>query len=127
MKRVFLAALVVFLATATLVAQEAAKADIKGSWDMSIETPQGGRPLTMKISEVDGEKITGALESQQGVLPFTGKFVGSDINFVASFDAGGQAVLMTFTGKLADGKLSGSVDFGGFGSGGWSAQRSKGR
>ena len=122
MKRVLLASLIVLIGCATAFSQETG---VKGRWDPSIETPQGAMPLTI-IMTVEGEKITGTLSSQRGDLAITGTVSGNTLTFSGTFEANGQQIILKFTGKLDGDSMTGEVDFGGMGGGGWSAKRAKG-
>src|SRR5215510_824256 len=120
MKRVLLASLIVLIGCTTAFAQETG---VKGRWDASIETPQGAMPLTIIIETVEGEKISGTLSSQRGDLAITGTVSGNTLTFSGTFDANGQQLIIKFTGKLDGDSMTGEVDFGGMGGGGWSAKR----
>ena len=66
----------------------------------------------------DGEKLTGTYSSQMlGEQPLTGTIKGNDITFgfQASFD--GNAVKVTYTGKVDKDTMKGSVAFGDLGEG----------
>jgi hypothetical protein len=121
MKRTLLVLLIVFGTFTALPAQDAI--DVKGAWSMTIETPQGPMPLTLTFSKVEGEDIAGTLGSSQGDIAVTGKLTAADIKFAGSFEANGRTLTLTFTGKIEKGAMSGQVDFGGMGGGGWSAKR----
>ena len=104
-----------------LTAQDAI--DVKGAWEMTIETPQDAMPISLTVSKVEGEAISGTLSSPQGELAVTGKLHGADVNFAATFEGNGRSLTLTFTGKVTKEGMSGSVDFGGMGQGNWSAKR----
>jgi hypothetical protein len=123
MKRALFASLIVLIGCTAAFSQEAG---VKGRWDASIETPQGAMPLTIIIATVESEKITGTLSSQRGDLAISGTVSGNTLTFSGTFDANGQQLIITFTGKLDGDSMTGEVDFGGMGGGGWSAKRAKG-
>ena len=123
MKRAILVSLIVLAGCIMAVSQETG---VKGRWDATIETPQGAMPLTITIATVEGEKITGNLSSQRGDLAIAGTVSGNTLTFSGTLDANGQQLTITFTGKLDGDSMTGEVDFGGMGGGGWSAKRAKG-
>src|SRR5262245_51557898 len=113
--------LTVFVAMTTAFAQEAS---VKGKWDASIDTAQGPTPVTLTFS-VEGDKVTGTLGSSRGDMVVTGTISGTDITFGGTFEVNGQSIPISFKGKVEGDSMSGQVDFGGMGGGGWSAKRAK--
>ena len=69
-------------------------ADLSGKWTGSLHAPDGNDyPLNYNF-KVDGDKLTGTGESQQGTVPITdGKVSGTDFSF--TIDAGGVALKNT--------------------------------
>lgn len=84
-----------FLTTALLVVAcvvvcLAIAADLNGKWGGSIKTPQGDFPVKYTF-KVDGDKLTGSVDSDQGSLPISdGKINGADFTF--SLDLNGTAI-----------------------------------
>jgi hypothetical protein len=68
--------------------------DLSGKWSGSIKTPDGNQfPLTY-IFKVDGNTLTGAVQSPQGELPITeGKINGNDFSFKLDFN--GMPIIST--------------------------------
>ena len=127
MKRALFAVLIVLATKSLVLAQDAAKSiDIKGIWTMTIETPQGARPTPLKVTEVNGENFKGSFEGPQGSLEIAGTLKGTAITFEANIDTPNGALTLSFEGKIENEKMSGTVSFGSFGSGGWTAERAKG-
>jgi hypothetical protein len=106
--------------TALAIAQS--KADPNGTWDLTLETPQGSRNATAVLKAV-GEKITGVMKRQQGDLPLTGTVKGSDITLVYTIKFQDQDLTITLTGTGDKDSMKGNADFGGFAQGTWSAKR----
>jgi hypothetical protein len=104
------------------VAVAQAKVDINGTWDLTIESPQGTRNATA-VLKADGEKVSGAMKRQQGELPLTGTLKGSDITLVYSIKLQDQDLTITLSGKADKDSMKGNADFGGFAQGTWSAKR----
>jgi hypothetical protein len=98
--------------------------DVSGNWDLTIETQQG--PMTVGLMfKMDKEKLTGALKSPQGDMELAGSVTSKEMKFVGTYNGQNGALEITFVGTPGKEKLSGTVDFGGRGSGSWSAVRPK--
>ncbi len=96
-------------------------ASVVGSWDVTIDSPQGQRTVVMVIKR-DGEKFTGAMKSPQGERPLDSVAVkGDEITFVMTRQVQGQDLVMTYKGKIAKDSMKGDADFGGLATGTWSA------
>src|SRR5215470_9849683 len=98
------------------------KVDPSGTWDLTIETPQGTRNGTA-VLKADGEKISGVMKRQQGDIPLTGTLKGSDITLVYSIKLQDQDLKVTLSGTAEKDSMKGNADFGGFAQGTWSAKR----
>jgi len=111
-----LCALVIFATIA-----QAQNPNAVGSWDITIESPQGPRQ-SMLIIKQDGDKLTGMMKSPRGERPLDSVTVkGSDITMTMTVNAQGQELVVTYKGKIEKDKMSGDADFGGFATGAWSA------
>jgi hypothetical protein len=96
-------------------------ASVVGSWDVTIDSPQGQRTVVMVIKK-DGEKLSGAMKSQAGERPLDSVAVkGDEITFVMTRPVGGQDMVITYKGKVAKDSMKGDADFGGLATGTWSA------
>ena len=100
-----------------------AQKTIAGQWDAEFNTPGGPQPLTL-IFKVDGEKLTGTAKRSRGDVALTGTIKGDDITFGYTIDYNGNAVTLTFTGKVKGDTMSGTVSFNDQASDSWSAKRS---
>jgi hypothetical protein len=98
------------------------KPDVNGTWDLTIESPQGTRNATA-VLKADGEKVSGAMKRQQGELPLTGTIKGSDITLVYTIKFQDQDMKITLSGTADKDSMKGNADFGGFAQGTWSAKR----
>jgi hypothetical protein len=87
---------------------------IVGSWELSVETPQGANTSTLSLKQ-DADKLTGELSSQLGSVPVTGTSTGDDASVVANIDVQGISLQLTFTGKVAGDTFNGQVKLGDFG------------
>ena len=104
--------------------QGVAQADLSGTWDLTIQTAQGDQPLTVMVVQ-DGVNLflTGD-GGKIGEIEMEGTVDGSAVLFEWALDIEGQRLAISFTGTIADdGTISGTIDLGGFGSGGWTAKR----
>jgi hypothetical protein len=114
-----LAALVLFLASATVVAraQEAAI----GEWDMTTVSPVGTSTSTLVITK-DGEKIVAVGKSPNGERPYDSiKVDGKDITLVITIQYDGSPMTITYVGEISKDGMGGAADFGGLAQGTWSA------
>lgn len=98
--------------------------DVTGKWDMTIDTDQGAAPGTLTLTQ-DGEKLTGELASDQGTLEFEGTIIGDKVAWVAEVDAGGAFIEITVEGTVDGDQMMGTLDFGGYGGGDWTAKRAQ--
>jgi hypothetical protein len=98
-------------------------ADVSGAWAIQIDL--GGQAATPTATfKQDGDKLTGTYSSQVlGEQQLTGTVKGNDITFgfQASFD--GNAVKVTYTGKVDKDTMKGSVAFGEMGEGTFTAKK----
>jgi len=132
MKTMFAVVVACVLAVAMPVyAQEAPKpeskpekVDVTGTWDMTVESPQGALEVTAVLKQ-DGEKLTGTQASQMGEVALEGSVVGNEIKYTINIDAGGQQMTIVFAGKVEGDTMAGIFEFGGMGTAAWSAKRRK--
>jgi hypothetical protein len=71
----------------------------------------------------EGEKLTGKIKGRLGEFPLRGTISGNQIKFSYAANFQGQGFTLTFSGAVEKDSMKGAVDFGGFGSGNWSAKR----
>lgn len=115
------------LMSASLAAQEkpAAKpADVAGTWDLSVSSPNGTGSRVLKLQQ-DGEKLTGEIESSMSGGKVAGTIKENAIAFTASVAMDTGTFEIRYTGKVDGDKMSGDVDFGEYGRGTWSGVRRK--
>jgi hypothetical protein len=118
MKRILGTTLVLLTVVLSAAAQSAS---VAGSWDITIESPQGKRDSVLIIKQ-DGGKLTGAMKSPRGERPLDSvKLDGNEITFVMTANVQGQDMVFTYKGKVEKDSMKGDADFGGFASGSWSA------
>lgn len=107
-------------------AQAAPKVDVTGTWIFTVQTEGGGGTPTITLTQT-GDSLTGHYSSQLfGELDFKGTVKDGKISFSISATTQGQAVAITYSGAVESADaMKGNVDFGGFGSGTWTAARKK--
>jgi hypothetical protein len=102
----------------------AAKVDVTGVWDMTVETPNGAIENIGTLKQ-EGEKLTGTLASQMGEIALEGTVVGTEIKWVLNIDMGGQQMSIAFAGKVEGETMAGIFEMGGMGTLTWSAKKRK--
>jgi hypothetical protein len=119
MKRIPVATFVLLFAlTAALGGQTPSAV---GTWDITIESPQGKNNALLVIKK-DGDKLTGSMKSARGERPIESVAVtGNDIIFLMKANIQGQDMVFTYKGKIEKDSMKGDADFGGFATGTWSA------
>ena len=123
MKKIF-ATTVIFLVTLSVILA-AQNPSVVGSWDITIDSPQGQNKALLVIKK-DGDKLTGAMKSPRGERPIESvTLTGNDITFVMKANVQGQDMVFTYKGKVEKDSMKGDADFGGFATGTWSAVPSK--
>ena len=95
---------------------------VAGEWDAEFNTPGGPQPLKL-IIKVDGEKISGTAKRSRGDVALTGTIKGDDIVFSYTVEYNGNAVTLTFAGKVKGDSMGGTVSFNESASDEWSAKR----
>jgi len=119
MKTILSTNLILLVASLSALAGQGASAI--GSWDLTINSPNGQRTVVLVIKK-DGDKLTGATKGPQGERPLDSITVnGDEITFVMTRPVGGQDMKMTYKGKVAKESMKGDADFGGMATGTWSA------
>ena len=122
MKRIVVSVfVVVFLSIAQMNTFARPQSNVVGSWDVTIESPQGKRNALLVIKQ-DGGKLTGAMKSPRGERPLDSVALkGDEITFTMTANVQGQDMVFTYKGKVEKDSMKGDADFGGFASGSWSA------
>jgi hypothetical protein len=97
--------------------------DITGKWDLSIGTAQGAMPATLTVKK-EGDKLTGVISSMQGEIPTTVTQKAKDVSIEMSIQTPNGALNIVMSGTVDGDTMKGTADFGGRGSGEWSAKKS---
>jgi hypothetical protein len=104
--------------------QKVDKSSVAGSWNMSINAPQGPMAISMTLTQ-DGKKITGTLSSQMGDTALAGEYADGKLSFSITFEGGGGSMQIAFAATLKDdGTLEGTASSQ-MGDMAWTAERVK--
>jgi hypothetical protein len=122
MKRIVFSVLSVVGITVIFAAGVSAQKTVAGEWDAEFNTPGGPQPLKL-VLKVDGEKLSGTAKRSRGDVAITGTVKGDDITFAYTIEYNGNAVTLTFTGKVKGDTMNGTVSFNESASDEWSAKR----
>jgi hypothetical protein len=124
MKRI---AVFTFCLTVVLVSAAQARpaappqANVAGTWDITIDSPQGQNKALL-ILKKEGDKLTGLMKSARGERPIESvTLTAGEITFVMKASIQGQDMVFTYKGKVEKDSMKGDADFGGFATGTWSA------
>jgi len=100
-------------------------ADAGGTWTAAIESPIGVQNYTYTL-KVEGTKLTGHAKSQfsDGDI-LEGTVKGDEITFVENMNYEGQALKVTYKGKVTGDEIKFTRSVGEFGSEDFVAKRSK--
>jgi hypothetical protein len=98
-------------------------ADILGSWDVSVSTPQGQNTSAPLVLKKDGDKIVGTFSSPQGDQPVEAEVTDQTVTIWFSVRTESGPLSITMKGAAGAGEMKGTVDFGDRGQGHWSAKR----
>src|SRR5215831_12722561 len=97
--------------------------DISGKWTFQVETQLGSGSPTFVFKQA-GEKLTGTYTGAFGAAELTGKVTGDDIEFTFEALIQDQKSKIVYKGKIdAAGKMKGTVEFSGLGSGSWTGSK----
>jgi hypothetical protein len=106
-----------------LISMAALAHDISGKWTFVVETQLGSGSPTFVFKQT-GEKLTGTYNGTFGTAELTGKVTGDEIEFSFDAEIENQKSKIVYKGKIgADGKMTGSVEFAGIGSGTWTGSK----
>jgi hypothetical protein len=113
---------VVFFAVLGLmvVATAASAADMTGTWDVSVQTPQGSGTPTFVLKQ-DGNKLSGDYEGAFGTSKVAGSVDGN--NFIIEYTMSGTKIV--YSGTIDGNKIKGTAKFGPDASGPFTGERAK--
>src|SRR3954463_548669 len=98
---------------------DTSKIDIAGNWSLSVQTDVGSGTPTITFNKQKGDSISGTyISNALGRHDFVGTLKAGKLAFGFTADAGGTGFQMGFSGIIENADtMSGSIDFGGMGSG----------
>lgn len=112
----------------SMPADASAQTVVDGNWLLVLNSPVGVFEIPVSIAQ-DGEQVmaTLAVEAPDGQeFNLEGSLEGSAIRWSAEVDYEGMPILISLSGNVADGSMSGTADYGGMAQGDWSARRAEG-
>ena len=106
-------------------AAAASKNGVAGAWKMKLESPRGTREGVLELS-VYGSSLSGTWTGERGTQQFAGGAVeGPTLSWEVRMPGPMGEISLRFSGLLADGVISGEVEFGSFGKGRFEATRAE--
>lgn len=98
--------------------------DIRGTWDIQFNSPQGTRPATMNILTEEGKLAAYITVAQMGEIAAWVTQKDAAVTMEATVQSQGGPLKIVMSGTVDGNTMKGSVDFGG-GTADWSATRTK--
>jgi len=96
---------------------------VDGTWNVTLSTPMGDRPATLTLT-TSGSDLSGTFGGPQGSQEFSGGSVdGNAVKWKNNFAGAMGQMELAFDGTVDGDNISGSVQFGAFGSGTWKGTR----
>lgn len=118
MKRILGTTLVLLMGVLSAAAQSAS---VVGSWDFTVESPNG-KTTSVLVIKKDGDTLSGMAKGARGErLLESVSVAGSEITFVMKIKFQDQDMVITYKGKVEKDSMKGEADFGGLATGSWSA------
>lgn len=97
-------------------------ADLSGNWSMTVNGPTGPQTSEMSVTQ-DGQEISGTITGSQGAQVFKGTVAGTAVTFGFTMEAMGTPLDIAYAGEVKDQAMAGTVQFGSFGSGDFTAEK----
>ncbi len=101
----------VLASAATGAAQAPSNQDLVGAWNVTLTSPQGTHPSVFTIKDEAGQ-LAGSVALGPQTAPVAVKTSDSGVTLSFTVDYQGQPLPVVLSGKLADGALKGTVDYG---------------
>ena len=96
-----------------------------GAWKMKLESPRGAREGILELA-VNGSSLSGTWTGERGTQQFRrGAVEGPTLSWEVRMPGPMGEISLRFSGILADGVISGEVEFGSFGKGRFEATRAQ--
>ena len=97
-------------------------ASVAGQWDVKLDFVYGSANHSV-ILEQDGAKLMGTHHGEFAAGDLSGSVAGNEVTFQSSIPTEGTRVSFQFTGKVSDGRISGTVALGEYGEAKFTAER----
>jgi len=122
-----IAAVMMFVSHPVAAQSKAAQAkSIAGTWNATVALPNGGGGAPTLTFAVKGDSISGTVKRASGEsFPLRGTIKGKELNYSYSIPGESEQILVTVKATVMGDSLSGTMDFGGRGTGQLSAKRAK--
>jgi len=129
MRRLFVTALVVTVATSMSAVRADDKANPTGTWKWTVMRNNQEREMTLKL-KLDGDKLTGAIVGQNGqeTAIEDGQFKDGEVSFKVTRERNGNKFTTKYSGKVSGDSIKGKTEFERNGenqSRDWEAKRAK--
>ena len=115
--RAFMVMLVVGIASAT-----AAEADLSGTWQLEIVSPQGTRTPIVTLTQT-GTQLSGTYKSQRGEVPVSGSIQGNDFILTVKLEGQTEKLTVEYKGHVDGNVLNGRVMMGARGEANFTGKR----
>jgi imidazolonepropionase-like amidohydrolase len=98
-------------------------AEVGGTWDVTVTTPQGSNQATMTVTQ-SGATITGQMTSELGSAALdNGQVTGRAVSWSITLQMGGQSMTIPFHGDVEGNQMRGTAELPGMGSASFTAQK----
>jgi hypothetical protein len=95
---------------------------LEGTWNLTMNSPMGPRPVKAEFTTT-GNAIGGSFVGDAGAAPVTGTIDGDAASFAATVAGPMGQLELKFAGTVAGNSISGTVQFGAFGSGTFTGEK----
>ena len=99
--------------------------DLTGDWVFTVQSPNGTGERSVTFVQ-EGTELSGEIASAQAAGPLSGTIEGDKVTFVAVVQMDSGPFDITYTATIADGEMTGTVEFGSYGSGTFRGRRAEG-
>jgi predicted secreted protein len=99
------------LCLTVMAAAQEKGASVAGSWEMSMQGPQGTMTQTLTLEQT-GKDIKGTLKGMRGESPVEGTIEGNKINFTVKRQTPNGERTIPYAGTVDGDNMKGTVKFG---------------
>src|SRR6185312_15717955 len=97
-------------------------ATVAGQWELRLDFVHGSANHKL-VLEQDGAKLMGTHQGEFAAGDLNGTVAANTVRFQSSIPTDGTRVSYQFSGKLENGKMSGTVALGEYGEARWTAEK----